>query len=110
MSVNHVSKRLGRALLNASKNLKLGGKGEGTLTKDKVLRLAHYFGTAIKEETTVEDMKRAILATLKHFKAEAVDGKIGMQSQKVLKRKDKKRVSTEEWSAHKKEENKKSSG
>ena len=63
---NHVSKRLGNALLNASKDLKLGGKGEGTLTKPKVLRLAHYFGKAINRETTVEDMRHAIFGTLRH--------------------------------------------
>ncbi|KAK3887928.1 hypothetical protein Pcinc_007978 [Petrolisthes cinctipes] len=68
--VNHVAKRLGTALLNASKNLRLGGKGEGTLTKDKVLRMAHYFGKAIKQETTVEHMKNAIFATLKHCKVQ----------------------------------------
>ena len=67
--VNHVSKRLGGALLNASKQFHLGGKGEGTLTKDKIIRLAHYFGKAIKQETTVDDMKNAIYSTLKHCKS-----------------------------------------
>lgn len=63
--VNHVAKRL----LNASKNLHLGSKGEGTLTKDQILCLAHYFGKSIKQETTVKDMKNAIFATLKHCKS-----------------------------------------
>lgn len=58
--VNHVSKRLGNALMKASKSLRLGGEKEGSLTQDKVLKLAHYFGKAIKSETTVGDMKRAI--------------------------------------------------
>ncbi|KAK3881002.1 hypothetical protein Pcinc_014551 [Petrolisthes cinctipes] len=31
--------------------------------------MAHYFGKAIKQETTVEDMKNAIFATLKHCKS-----------------------------------------
>ena len=32
----------------------------------KITRLANYFGKAIKQETTVEDMKKSIYATLKH--------------------------------------------
>ena len=63
---NHVSKRLGTALLSASKSLKLGGKKVGSLTKDKVLRLSHYFGKCINQETTVADMKQGIYATLRH--------------------------------------------
>ncbi|KAK3894106.1 hypothetical protein Pcinc_002124 [Petrolisthes cinctipes] len=64
--VNHVSKRLGTALLQAKKVGKLGGRKKGALTQDKVMRLAHYFGKAIKQDTTVEDMKKEIFATLRH--------------------------------------------
>ncbi|KAK4316638.1 hypothetical protein Pmani_012217 [Petrolisthes manimaculis] len=64
--INHVSKRLGTALLQAKKVGKLGGRKKGALTQDKVMRLAHYFGKAIKQDTTVEDMKKDIFATLRH--------------------------------------------
>ena len=64
--VNHVAKRLYRLLTEASKKHKLGGNRLGSLTKDKILRLSHYFGEAITDEGTVEDMKKRIYATLRH--------------------------------------------
>lgn len=64
--INHVAKRLGTALLQVTKVEKLGGKSKGALTKDKVMRLANYFGKCIKQESNVQDMKRAIFATLRH--------------------------------------------
>lgn len=54
---------------------KLGGRKHGALTQDKVMRLAHYFGKAIKQDTTVEDMKREIFATLRHCQSTCPDGK-----------------------------------
>ena len=33
--INHVHKRMGTALINLSKQKKLGGRGQGRLTKEK---------------------------------------------------------------------------
>lgn len=53
--INHVAERLGTALLQIEK---LGGKNKGALTKNKVMRLANYFGKCIKQESNVQDMRR----------------------------------------------------
>lgn len=64
--VNYVAKRLGTALMQAKKMKKLGGRVKGTLTQDKIMRLADYFRKFIKQVSTVEDMKMGIYATLCH--------------------------------------------
>uniref|UniRef100_A0A1E1XP14 Putative kolobok-8 hm n=1 Tax=Amblyomma sculptum TaxID=1581419 RepID=A0A1E1XP14_AMBSC len=67
--VNHVQKRMGtalRSLVNkAKKGEALGGKGG--LTQDVIKRLTSYYGLALRSSTNVEEMQRAVMATLHHI-------------------------------------------
>ena len=64
---NHVHKRFGTALRKASKEGRLGGRGQGRLTNDKCTRLQNYFCVAVKNNLHSEtDMRAAIWATLLH--------------------------------------------
>ncbi|KAK7096021.1 hypothetical protein V1264_005368 [Littorina saxatilis] len=64
---NHLPKRMGTALRKAAKDERLGGRGEGRLTKEKCQRLQNYFRSAILNN--LEDqraMEQAIWATFFH--------------------------------------------
>lgn len=64
--VGHVQKRMGTRLRNVKKKEKLGGKGK--LTDGLIKKLSNYYGLAIKRHTnTVDDMKKAIMATFLHM-------------------------------------------
>ncbi len=66
--INHAHKRMGTALLKLTKGQKLGGRGQGRLTKDKAIRLQHYYRFAITADATpnIESMRTRIWATLFH--------------------------------------------
>ena len=70
--INHISKRLNKGLKNVvddckKKGITLGGKKHGSLTEDVITRLQLYYRNAIVENIpNVENMKRAIYATLRH--------------------------------------------
>lgn len=69
--INHVSKRLATALRNVVTDCKkrgvtLGGRGCGMLTQNTIRKLTIYFSRAIRGQTSVEEMRRAILASLHH--------------------------------------------
>ena len=65
--VNHAHKRMGTALRKLAKAEKLGGHGAGRLTLDKCNRLQSYYRNAIQGNLdNIDDMKQAVLATLKH--------------------------------------------
>lgn len=67
--VNHVQKRMGTALRSlvskAKKGEALGGRGG--LTQDLIKRLTSYYGLALRSNTDVQDMQRAVMATLHHI-------------------------------------------
>ncbi|CAH2086449.1 unnamed protein product [Euphydryas editha] len=57
---------MGTRLRNIRKNKKLGGKGK--LTEALVKKLSTYYGLAIRRNiNSVEDMKKAIMATFQHM-------------------------------------------
>lgn len=63
--VGHVQKRVGTRLRNLKKTQKgLGGKGK--LTNKIIDKLQNYYGIAIRSNSTVSEMKKAIHATLFH--------------------------------------------
>ena len=69
--INHVSKRLGTALRSISKRCsksgtRLGGKQKGGMTQSVIKKLQKYYTRAIWNNSTVDEIKRAILATLYH--------------------------------------------
>ena len=66
--INHAHKRMGTALLKLTKGQKLGGRGQGRLTKDKAIRLQHYYRFAITADAVpdVESIRTRIWATLFH--------------------------------------------
>ncbi|XP_070175731.1 uncharacterized protein [Littorina saxatilis] len=69
--INHVSKRLGTALRNLvtdcrKKGITLGGRGYGQLTLNTIRKLTIYYNRAIRGGKTVADMKRAVMASLRH--------------------------------------------
>jgi hypothetical protein len=65
--IDNVSKRLSTALLKVKKdNTGIGGRGKGKLTKNKIERMACYYKRAIKNNTSVVDMQRAIFAIPYH--------------------------------------------
>ncbi|GFS25936.1 hypothetical protein ElyMa_001700700 [Elysia marginata] len=69
--MNHVEKRMGTALRNLVQDCKkrgitLGGRQPGSLTDAAIKKLTTYYGRAILCSDTVEDMQRAIWATLHH--------------------------------------------
>lgn len=70
--LNHVAKRLGTGLRNQVKEWKgkgitLGGKKQGSLTEEKIVKLQNYYRCAIKKNVPdVKKMKTAIFATLLH--------------------------------------------
>ena len=45
--INHAHKQKGTALINHSKQNKLGGRCEGMLTEEKAIRFQHYYRNAI---------------------------------------------------------------
>ena len=64
--VGHVQKRMGTRLRNKRKQEKLGGKKR--LTESLIKKLTIYYGLAIRRNIhCVEDMKKAIFATLDHY-------------------------------------------
>ena len=64
---NHVHKRMGTALINLSKQKKLGGRGQGRLTKEKAIKFQHYYRHAITHNIGSQDsMRTAIWASLFH--------------------------------------------
>ncbi|XP_075547627.1 uncharacterized protein LOC142582108 [Dermacentor variabilis] len=67
--INHVKKRMGtalRTLVSKSRRSKpIGGKGG--LTQDLIKKLTNYYGMAIRNNSEVDDMQRAIMATFYHI-------------------------------------------
>ena len=64
----HVQKRMGTRLRNIRKKEKLSGKGK--LTEALLKKLATYYGLAIRRNiNSVEDMKKAIMATFHHLQS-----------------------------------------
>ena len=64
--VGHVQKRMGTRLRNKRKEEKLGGKNR--LTEGLIKKLTIYYGLAIRGNiNSVEDMKKAVMATLDHY-------------------------------------------
>ena len=67
VTVNHAHKRMGTALLKLSREKKLGGRGRGRLTKDKAIRLQHYYRYAITASGgDADNMRDRVWATLFH--------------------------------------------
>ena len=69
--VNHVSKRLGTALRNVvtdcrKRGVTLGGRGRGQLTGVAIKRLTGYYSKAVRGKSSVEAMKKAVMASLYH--------------------------------------------
>ena len=65
--VNHVAKRLRTGLTQVSKQHRLGGKKEGSLTANTIVKLQKYYANAIRNNKhSITTMKTAILATLNH--------------------------------------------
>ena len=65
--VNHVHKRMGKALLNLSKKLHLGGAGHGRLTQAKAIQFQNYYRGAVMDNIgDSKAMRKAIWATLFH--------------------------------------------
>ncbi|XP_012945262.1 uncharacterized protein LOC106013609 [Aplysia californica] len=71
--VNHVGKRLGKALQNivtekskAKPKITLGGKGHGKLRPEVIKALQGYYTNAIRKHTSVPTMKQAVMAILDH--------------------------------------------
>lgn len=63
--IDHVQKRMGTRLRNIAKTKKLSGRGK--LTGKLIDELTIYYGLAIRRHcNSIEDMKKAILATLYH--------------------------------------------
>ncbi|KAG0440314.1 hypothetical protein HPB47_016337, partial [Ixodes persulcatus] len=67
--VNHVPKRMGSALraliTKAKKGKPLGGRGG--LTQDLIKRLTSYYGMALRSNSDVKEMQRAVMATFYHI-------------------------------------------
>lgn len=64
--IGHVQKRMGTRLRSIKKEKKLGGRGK--LTEALVKKLSLYYGLAIRRNiNSVEDMKKAIIATYDHM-------------------------------------------
>ena len=65
---NLAHKRMGTALLKLTKTQKLGGCGRERLTKDKAIRLQHYYRYAIPADAgrDIDSMWNRIWATLFH--------------------------------------------
>ena len=65
--VNHVHKRMGKALLTLTKKMHLGGTGFGRLTQGKALQFQNYYrGAVMNNIGDVDKMRDAIWATLYH--------------------------------------------
>lgn len=69
--INHVSKRLGTALRTVvadcrKRGITLGGRGRGQLTQNTVRKLTIYYSRAIRGNTTVPEMEKAVMASLHH--------------------------------------------
>lgn len=70
--INHVAKRLGTGLRNKvkewrSKGITIGGRKEGSLKEDTIVKLTNFYRKAIKDNVPdLEKMKTAIYATLFH--------------------------------------------
>ena len=63
--INHAHKRMGTALINLSKQKKLGGRGQGMLTKEKAIKFQHYYRYAIVNNIgSQEDMRKGITLPL----------------------------------------------
>lgn len=63
--IDHVQKRMGTRLRNVAKTKKLSGRGK--LTGKLIDELTIYYGLAIRRHcNSIEDMKKAIWATLYH--------------------------------------------
>lgn len=70
--INHVAKRLGTGLRNKvaewrGKGVTLGGKKEGSLKEDTILKLTNFYRKSIKDNVPdVQKMKSAVYASLFH--------------------------------------------
>lgn len=70
--INHVAKRLGTGLRNKVKEWKgkgvtLGGRKEGSLKEETIVKLTNFYRKAVKDNAhNVDNMKSAIYATLLH--------------------------------------------
>ena len=65
--LNHAHKRMGTALINLSKQKRLGGHGYGRLTKEKAIKFQYYYRGAIKNNIgDSKAMRRAVWASLFH--------------------------------------------
>ena len=65
--LNHAHKRMGTSLLKLAKSAKLGGRGQGRLTKEKALRMQHYFCYALNAGVgDVDDMRQHVWASVFH--------------------------------------------
>ena len=66
--INHADKRRWTALMNMTKNERLGGRGDGRLTKQKAITSQKYYGRALRNNIgkDVETIRCAIWAPLLH--------------------------------------------
>ncbi|GFU82908.1 uncharacterized protein TNCV_3514861 [Trichonephila clavipes] len=70
--INHVAKRLGTGLRNKilewrNKGITIGGRKEGNLKENTIVKLTNFYRKAIKDNAPdVRKMKSAILASLFH--------------------------------------------
>ncbi|GFS01778.1 hypothetical protein ElyMa_006430500 [Elysia marginata] len=69
--INHVGKRLSTSLRNlvsdcSKRRITLGGNGYGRLTNNAIRKLSIYYTRAIRKHKNVEDMRKAILASIYH--------------------------------------------
>ena len=72
--VNHVSKTLGSALRNIVTDCRKrgvtlgggGGRGKGQLTQNAIRKLTIYYNRAIRGSSSVDSMKKAVMASLHH--------------------------------------------
>ncbi|KAK3923748.1 Aspartyl/glutamyl-tRNA(Asn/Gln) amidotransferase subunit B [Frankliniella fusca] len=77
--LNHISKRLYRNLEEVVRKCKasgitLGGRGEGQLTQNTMVKLSAYYRKAVEQnKDNIQEMKKAIMATIHH--CSSTDGK-----------------------------------
>ena len=65
--INHVDKRMGKALRKLSEEKRLGGNGKGKLTKAKCKNLQNYYrGAIISNIPNINKMRCAVWASLFH--------------------------------------------
>eukprot|EP00795_Rhopilema_esculentum_P002650 gene2650-847_t len=77
--INHVSKRMGKALRDfvaICKSQKQSVSGKGKLTNEKITKIQNYYGRAIKDNTDdIDVMRKRIFAILFHMSSTDQDPK-----------------------------------